>query len=485
MQTVKTFVDAVYAECGLVETDSGVSSIGLTVFKQAVYPWYVHTRFQAQLDELLTQVARYVESGGVEGLGRLMIFMPPRHGKSLTVSRLFPSWFIGRNPDKRMIMASYGTKLANRNSRFVRNLIKDTRYAEFFPGVSLADDTASAQEWDIAGREGGAIAAGVGSGITGHGAHLLIIDDPIKSRAEAESETYRTSLKEWYGDAYTRLEEPGAAVIIMHTRWHEDDLAGHLLADSADDWRVLSLPAIAGEEDPLGRAPGEALWPERYSADKLVKVEETLGDYRFSAEYQQSPKPKSGGLFDTQLIEVVDFVPECKDVVRFYDLAVTARRRSDYTVGVKMGVMTDESPVVLDVWRAQKTAPDIQEAIVQNARIDGPKVRIRLEAEKAGIVELDYLLRDERMRPYTIDAVPPSGDKYTRAGPFAARVKAGKVKMVRGSWNRAYLDELAMFPNASNDDQVDGSSGAYDMLGEDRTIHVGRAPDVLANYRGS
>lgn len=447
-----------------LEISSGPNQgVSLTNFSRSMYSPYVHTPFQALVDEKLAAVARYVESGGKEGIGRLMIFMPPRSGKSLKTSKLFPAWFIGRNPDKRLIMASYGGKLAARNSRTVRNLIKSKRYTEFFPGVRLSDDTASATEWDIAEHEGGAIAAGVGGSIVGHGANCFLIDDPIKSRAEAESRTYRERLIDWYGDAYTRLQEPGAAVILMHTRWHEEDLAGYLLKEEPNDWEVLCLPAIAEENDPLGRRVGEALWPERYDEKKLEKIRVTLGEYRFAAEYQQSPKPKSGGLFDPELIEIIDFMPDCIQEVRFYDLAVTKKKSSDYTAGIKLGLMQDEEIAVLDMWRRQLTAPDIQEGIVQNAMIDGTAVKIILEAEKAGIIELDYLLRDPRLRGYTIEAKPPVGDKYTRAGPFASRVKGRKVKMVRGAWNRAYLDELAMFP-AGHDDQVDASSGGYDEL---------------------
>lgn len=452
-----------------------VAPISLSDFKRRMYRPYIHTNYQALLDAKLAQVERYVATGGAEGIGRLMIFMPPRHGKSMTVSKLFPAWFIGRNPDKRMIMASYGATLAQRNSRFVRNMVKTDRYHELFSDVALAQDTASAAEWDIAGHEGGAIAAGIGGGITGHGAHLLIIDDPFKSRAEAESPTYRENIKEWYGDAYTRLEEPGGAVILMHTRWHEDDLAGYLLNESTDHWEVLNLPAEALDDDPLGREPGAALWPERYGLDKLVKIAETLGEYRYGAEYQQSPKPKSGGLFDAQLIKVVDVAPDCKRVVRFYDLAVTKKKTSDYTVGLLLGITEDEAPVILHVWREQKTAPEVQDAIAQNAKTDGPKVRIRLEAEKAGIIALDYLLRDPRMRGYSIDAIPPDGDKYTRAGPIAARVRGQRVMIVRGDWNRTFLDELSMFPNAAHDDQVDALSGAWAMMSENRKyggIHV-------------
>lgn len=457
----------------------------LSDFKRSVYSRYQPTNFQDLLDEKLTQVAHYVETGGKEGIARLMVFMPPRHGKSMTVSRLFPAWFIGRNPDKRMILASYGASLARKNGRAVRNLIKTKRYGQLFPGVKLSDDTASAMEWDIADRDGGAWAAGVGGSIIGQGAHLLLIDDPIKSRAEAESETYRENLKEWYGDAYTRLEEPGAAIILMHTRWHENDLAGYLLLAGTEDWEVLSLPAEAGANDPVGRGEGEALWPDRYSISKLRKIEATLGEYRYTAEYQQSPKPKSGGLFDTALIKIIEQPPACPEIARFYDLAITKKKRSDYTVGLKMGLTEAQDIVILDVWRRQTTAPEIQEAVVQNAHIDGRQIPIRLEAEKAGIIELAYLLQDKRLNGYAIDGATPEGDKYTRAGPVASRVKAGKMLVVRGSWNRAYLDELAMFPSGEHDDQVDATSGAYAMLADDDyAIHVGQSPDILANYRG-
>jgi len=435
-------------------------------FKKAMYPPYQHVSHQAFLDRYLIEVARYVETGGQEGIGRLIVEMPPRHGKTINISKLFPAWFEGRNPDRRLINTSYSAKLANRNSRAVRNYIRDKRYGRFFPTIKLSRDTASLAEWDIENREGGMISAGVGGGVTGHGAHILNVDDPIKSRLEAESPTYRENLIDWWGDVYTRLEEPGGAAIVTHTRWHQADLIGHLTnPDTAvDDFVVIRLPAIAEENDLLGRQPGEALWPERYPLAKLEKRRETLGEYRFAAEYQQKPIARSGQLFDPLLIEIIDEAPECKAWARFYDLAATAKSRADYTAGLKMGITEDEYIILADMFRGQMTPTDVHEGIVQNAQIDGRHVPIRLEAEKQGIVQLDYLLDDERIRGYTIDAMPPVGDKYTRAQPFASRVKNRRVKMVRGTWNRAYLEELATFPSGANDDQVDASSGAYEML---------------------
>jgi len=420
-------------------------------------------------------VARYLLTGGAEGIGRLMIFMPPRHGKTQNVSRFFPAWLLGQNPDLRLILASYGATLAQRNSRFVRNLIDNPEYQADFPGVKLASDSAAADIWDIAGRDGGTIAVGVGGGITGHGGNLIVIDDPIKSRAEAESETYRERTYDWYiNDLLTRLEEPGGAIILMLTRWHTDDLAGRLLTDEAHLWDILNLPALAGVDDPIGRAEGEALWASRYPVDVLQARRERMGEYAFAALYQQTPLPAGGRLFDTEKIEVVDYTPECIKTIRFYDLAVTEKTRADYTVGLKLGMTCDERPVILDVYRAQRELPDVHEVIVQNASIDGASTRIRLEAEKAGIVQLQFLLRDKRMHRYTVDAVPPEGDKYTRAAPVAARVNAGRVMMVKAGWNRALLDELSTFPLGTNDDQVDALSGAYAYFAEP-AVTMGRA----------
>jgi predicted phage terminase large subunit-like protein len=442
-----------------------------TDFKSQVWSTYQHTAHQAAIDNVLTQVADYMLSGGKRGINRAMIFMPPRHGKTMSVSRMFPAWLMACNPAIRLIMASYGATLASRNSRTVRNLIQSHPYQQLFPHVKISDDTAAKNEWDTT-EGGGVIAAGVGGGITGHGGNLAIIDDVVKSRAEAESEVYRERTVEWYSnDLLTRVEEPGGVIILMMTRWHMGDLAGYLLENETDDWHVLNLPAIATEDnDAIGRMEGQALWEAAYPVDVLAKRREQMGEYAFGALYQQSPLPSKGGLFDTAQIGIIDYIPECTETVRFYDLAVTAKKHSDYTVGVKMGITKTEDIIILDVYRVQKTMPDVEKSIAQNAAIDGRSTRIRLEAEKAGIVQLDYLLERPDMRGYTIDAKAPVGDKYTRAQPFASRVNAGKVKMVRGAWNRGYLDELAVFPMGAHDDQVDGSSGAYDMLVLDQSI---------------
>jgi predicted phage terminase large subunit-like protein len=438
-------------------------SVSFLEYKRRFWKGYIHTPYHALIDTYLMQLADYIFTGGQRGIKNLMLNMPPRHGKSETTQK-FIGWVLGNDPDTPVITASYGASLATRNSRGVRRMIEDPQYQRCFPGVQLAGDSAAVNNWNLEGRKGGMFAVGVGGGVAGWGSKLNIVDDVVRSRATAESATYRQRTIEWWqNDIITRLEEPGGANLIINTRWQLNDLSGWLLDNEGDDWTVITLPALARENDPLGRQPGEALW-DRYPADWLNKQRERMGEYAFSALYQQAPLPPGGGLFDTANIEIVDHAPEVRKVVRFYDLAVTASKHSDYTAGAKLGLLHDNRIIILDMFRAQKTMPEIQEAIVQNAQVDGESVFIRLEAEKAGIVQLDYLLRDPRMMRYAMDKKQPIGDKYTRATPFATRVNNKQVLMLRGVWNRACLDEMAVFPQGEHDDQIDALSGAYDLV---------------------
>lgn len=418
---------------------------------------------------------------------RLMLFMPPRHGKSELVSRRLPAYIFGHNPNAKVISTSYSADLASMLNRDVQRIMDSPEYARLFPETKLwgknirtvADGSylRNSDVFEIVNHAGYYRSAGVGGGITGMGFDYGIIDDPFKNRKEANSGTQRRTVWEWYTSTFYTRQEGDASILVTLTRWHEDDLAGRLLnimqqpeteedADFADQWTVLSFPAIAGGHRAHYdiREEGEALWRAKYDEKKLGRIERAIGGYDWSALYQQSPLPAGGGLFDATKIQIVDTVPECVQTVRFYDLAVTEKKTSDYTVGVKMGLTADNTPVILHVWRDRRELPAVHEAIVQNAAIDGRQTHIRLEAEKAGIVQLQFLLRDKRMNGYVLDAKPPQGDKYTRAAPVAARVNAGVVQMVRGAWNSAFLDELSVFNMGAHDDQVDALSGAWDML---------------------
>lgn len=439
----------------------------LSQFKSEFWPGYEHAAHQQLIDDKLAQVAQYIRTDGREGNGRLMIFMPPRHGKTLTASRLFPAWLIGQMPDLRIIMASYGAKLATRNSRFIRNAIGTQRYQNLFPNVRLSDDTAAANEWDIADHNGGMMAVGVGSGITGHGAKLIIVDDPVKSRAEAESETYRQRCKDWYtDDLLTRLEEPGGAIVIMQTRWHQDDLSGWLLReDESAEWDVLSLPALAGDDDQLGRQPGEALWPKHYPVEKLQKRQRDIGDYSFAALYQQSPVPSQGGLFKREKFNIIDTPPA--DIAHrawFWDLALSEKTTADYTVGVLMGITGTRKLVVLDVQRIQIEWDELTPWMAGKLVAEGPRANVGIEAAYFQTRAVKKLLERPELHGYSIRGIKPDADKFTRALPFAARVGEGMVSLLRRAWTEPLIEELCSFPYGTNDDQVDGCSGAYLML---------------------
>jgi predicted phage terminase large subunit-like protein len=251
------------------------------------------------------------------------------------------------------------------------------------------------------------------------------------------------------------------------TRWHEDDLAGRLLLIEAERWRVLSLPALAAAEDPLGRAPGEPLWPEWESAAELADKRRTLGERDWSALYQQDPRPAEGALFRVQRIPILDVAPAGGRAARGWDLAATeaiGTSDPDWTVGLKLGRLGDGTFVVLDVARLRGGPDEVEAAIINTAGVDGRDVLIGLPQDpgQAGKGQVRYLAR--RLTGFRVEASLETGDKATRAAPVASQVNIGNVGLVRAPWNRALLDELAAFPSGRHDDQVDALARAFGVL---------------------
>jgi len=408
------------------------------------------------LDRLLMEVA----AGRVK---RLLVTMPPRQGKSEACSHWFPTWLLAVRPDTQVILASYEATFAASWGRRVRDGLIAAHQAGLCP-ARVRSDVSAAAEWRISGHEGGMRTAGVGGGITGYGANLLIIDDPVKNAEEANSATYREKAWEWYqSTAYTRLEPDGAVVLIM-TRWHQDDLAGRLLEREPGAWEVLNLPALAEENDPIGREVGEALWPERYPVSELEAIRESLGSYWWQALYQQRPTPRGGGMIPAERITVVDRLPQTIRSVRFWDLAGT-EGGGDWTAGVRMGLLPNGAVVVEDVCHVQKGPNDTRELVRQTAQLDGHEVAVYMEQEpgQSGKDQIASYRRDV-LAGYSLRGIRATGDKVLRADPFAAAVEAGNVYAVRGAWNSEYLSELEEFPHGAHDDQVDASSGAYGQL---------------------
>jgi predicted phage terminase large subunit-like protein len=390
---------------------------------------------------------------------RLAVFMPPRHGKSQLCSRYFPAWFLQKFPDQRVIQAGYGNSFAATWGRHTRNAI-DTAHSLGISPVRVDPSKSSADEWEILGHDGGMYCVGIGGGVAGRGADLLTIDDPVKSRAEADSLTYREKTWEWYtDDLYTRLH-PGARILLVATRWHHDDLPGRILArdEGREAWTVINFPAIAEEDDALGREPGEALWPQRYDLAALNDAQATLGSYGFAALYQQRPAPREGGLFKRQWFEIVEAAPSAGEKARGWDLAGT-EGGGDWTVGVR-GIKNGRY-YIDDVRRDQLSPAGVRALVRATAQQDGRDVRISLPQDpgQAGKDQgLEYI---KLLAGYVVRTSPETGPKHLRAEAFAAQCEAGNVALVRGPWNEAFIDEFCNFnPDVTDqvDDQVDATS---------------------------
>ncbi len=448
-----------------------------SVFAPAVFSDWEQTDHHKMLGQYLSQVELFVATQGERGIGRLMVFMPPRHGKSLNVSVLFPTWFLGRHPDSRVIVASYNGALAMGFSRQARNLMMDDPYREVFGDLSerstevrIADDSRSVEAWSIHGRQGGLVAVGVGGGITGRGAHLLIIDDPVRDRSDAESRAKRDAIWDWYAStAYTRLEKAGA-VIVMHTRWHEDDLAGRLKDAMArgegDEWVILDLPAVAGDDDQLGREAGQALWPAKYDLDALEQIKTTIGGYEWDALYQQAPRRREGAMIKAHEIPIMERVPSDLRTVRYWDLAVSGKARADYIVGARAGRAPDGRIYILDIARFPGPWADARPRMVRAMLADGPDVTqgIEVSGQQGGYFQ--ELQRDDQLVSLPIRGINPRevGSKEVRANVWASRIEDGLVAMARAPWNDDFIAEALAFPRGKHDDQVDGVSGAVQML---------------------
>lgn len=407
-----------------------------------------------------------LEDVGRGRVDRLMVLMPPGSAKSTFVSVLFPAWWFIRHPRSSIIAASHTADLAGHFGRQVRGLIAEHEQSL---GYGLEPLSRAATRWRTT-RGGEYFATGLRGPITGRRADLAIIDDPIKSFIEADRLSHRERVWNWYrSDLITRLKPKGRVIVVM-TRWHEDDLAGRLLASSADEWRTLRLTALAEKQDILGRAEGEALWPEWEDAAALARKRQIVGERVWNALYQQSPRPMQGRLFKVSRIAVLDDDTALSGrAVRTWDLAATAADGSnnpDWTVGVKLLQDGSGRFVVTDMVRFRGGPHQVEQTIAATAGQDGRRVLIGLAEDpgQAGKTQILHLTR--MLAGHMISATRETGSKRVRAMPLAAQIEAGNVAILRADWNSALLEELAEFPHGLKDDQVDALARAFNLLAE-------------------
>lgn len=412
---------------------------------------------------------------------RLYVAMPYRHGKSLFCSTYFPVWYLNRFPDRRIILASYGDDFAAKWGRDVRELI---RHNQDILDIQISDESKAADRWDLAGKKGGMKTAGVGGQLVGLGANLFIIDDPTKDMAEANSATIRDQKWDWWRTvAHSRLE-PGGGVVVVGTRWHEDDLPGRILKDEPEKWEVLNLPALAEtEDDPLGRKPGEALCPERYDENALAAIRETIGNQAFSAGYQQRPQPEGGGAFkrddfryyttppsEEKMYALQDpdgtlLVPtaQCWRFITM-DLALTTRTTSDYTVAAVWDVAPylDPSRLILVHVDRQRIEGAEHLDMVKRLWDTWKPAFIGIEDAMQGSMTLAYSQRQGIIvRPLK----HKSRDKAFRAKDAELLVENHRVYFPkRASWLPDFEHELLLFPTGTHDDQVDVFSYAAQQI---------------------
>jgi len=429
------------------------------------YISYVFTGFDINWHhQVIADKLEKVEKGEIK---RIMFLLPPRHSKSEMGSKMFPSWFLGKNPNKEVIMCSYAADLAVDFGRKVRNLVDSRLYQNIFK-IKLAQDSKSAGRWNT--NQGGAyVATGVGGGITGKGAHILVIDDPHKSRKEAESEVKRQESWDWYrSTAYTRLAPDGAIILIL-TRWHEDDLAGKLLAEQeqgGDKWEVVNFPAIA-EKNEKYRDIGEALWPNRYSVDQLENIKKAIGSREWSSLYQQNPHDNIGAEFKKIFYKhITREEAENKRVARYLtiDPALSEGEEDDNTGWIE-NIVDINNHWHISAKRLRINSAELINTLI-NEHDDKHYDKIGIEEEKYFKAIKPFLKeKQEKLNKFLpIYPLPHKGRaKVLRIRGLIPRYEAGMIYHIKGECFDLQ-DEQGKFPTARFDDLLDAEAYQNDLV---------------------
>jgi predicted phage terminase large subunit-like protein len=440
-------------------TPSAAASVALyrRAVRKSLLEWARHCGFEpAAHHRLLIEKLEAVANGSTRNLA---VFMPPGSAKSTYCSILFPVWYFANHPDRSIVAASHTLELGEKWGRRNRNLVAEHSHTL---GIELSSDSQAAGRWSLS-TKGEYLAAGVGSAITGYRADLGIIDDPVKSREDADSKIMRDRAWEWYqSDFRTRLK-PSGSTILIQTRWHEDDLAGRILAEMErgyDQWEIISLPAEALEGDALGRAPGEMLWgDDTYGYAKHLQHEkETQPPRNWAALFQQNPVPDTGKYFEEGWLKPYTETPPLENLHIYgaSDFAVTSDG-GDYTVHLVVGVDQNNKMFLLDLWRKRTSTDKWIDAwcdlVIRWKPLEWGTEAGQIKSSIGPFIE--RRARERRVYTYT-RTFPSKHDKSVRAQSIRGRMALnGLYVPVHAHWYGEFLSECLSFPMGKHDDQVD------------------------------
>ncbi len=410
--------------------------------------------------DYLKLISREIVDAISAGRGRIIVELPVRHGKSEFISYWTPTWFLDLFPQKRVILTSYEADFAATWGRKVRNEIETNELLS----VKLRQDSHAANRFETADG-GGMITAGVGGPITGRGGDLIVVDDPIKNEQEAMSELRRKRIIDWFNSTlYTRCE-PNATIVVLMARWHEEDLAGYLKETHQDKWRLISLPAVAEENDILGRKPGQALCPDRYGEEDLENIRVAVGPRVWSAIYQQRPTPMEGEIWRRSAWKFYSQNPAVFDeIIQSWDMTFCDSESSDFVVGQVWG-RRGPLKYLLDERRGRWSFTDTLSQFVELSK-KWPTAYCKLVESKANGFAIENQLRSKITG---IRLVNPQGNKVARATACEPQIESGHVHLPDPKfypWVNEFIEEASSFPRGKHDDRVDAASQALNFLEE-------------------
>ena len=431
---------------------------------------YKNARHIQFLTDKAQQFVEDVKSGKSP---RLFISMPPRHSKSETMTKKYPAWVIGNNPDFEIIIASYSMDLARDFGKIARDTYREhSKSGTGIFNTVIDRDKSAGDNWGILEHRGAVVSTGVGGSATGKGAHIAIIDDPFKNREDANSRLQRDKVWAWYQSTIRTRLAPGGGIIIIQTRWHEDDLVGRIVKEmengTGETFESIVLPAIAEENDILGRKVGEPLWEERYGISELENIKKAIGSREFSALYQQKPQIEDGGLFKRQYFKYFDVKNDfiiadnknvnIKDCFYFQtiDTAMSTHKNNDFTAIATFICDREWNLYLVDLMLERLEVPDQWNVIKQYRHKYNLQFQA-IESKSSGI----GIIQQAKREGMSLKELKADTDKMTRALNISVMFENGKVFFNKKLEKLLELEEqLLKFPNAVHDDAVDVCSYA-------------------------